>query len=255
MDADERRQYILDKLNKNGKISIADISSELNISRETIRKDIYALADERKLVAIRGGAVQIAGHVGKTKYGQRTLEHAEQKREIATKCLKLLSNDQTIFLDYGSTIVELARQIEASDLQNLTIVTDSLNVVEVFQYSKKHHIICLGGALRSEEGSFSGPLTLNAIDNLFCDTAFFGCAAISLEAGITNHYFNEIEVSQKMLKHSNKSYILADSSKFGHQALYKEFDFNEITGLITPSDFSMIIRETFAASGYSHLFF
>ncbi|MEE5988147.1 DeoR/GlpR family DNA-binding transcription regulator [Ligilactobacillus equi] len=245
MNIEERHKIILDKLSTYGNVKITDLSKELDISRETVRKDIYNLEKQQKLIAIRGGATSLSSGISETKYGQRLQQNTMEKKYIADRALNLIHNSNTIFLDYGTSVVELAKKIEQSELHDLTIITTSLNVALIFQYTTRHQLICLGGGLRPEEGSFSGPLTLNNIDSLYCDLGFFGCGGISLNAGLTNHYFSEVEVSKKMMQHSRQKIVLAPHDKFSKEALYVTAPLSEISHIITDNQTPTEIIKSF----------
>lgn len=233
MDMLERHAEILKQVKEKGTVKISELSKELNTSRETIRKDIYILDKKQKLSSIRGGATFLKKGIEETRYGQRTVLDVIEKKEIAKLALNYIKDGNTIFLDYGTSVVELAKAIESSPLHDITVITNSLNVVDIFRYSTKNSLILLGGGLRSEEGSLSGPLTLTNIDNLYCNVGFFGCSGLSIQSGITNHYFSEVEVSKKMLSHSMNKVLLADHDKFNQIALYKTADVSELDVIIT----------------------
>lgn len=254
MNLEERQKYILEKVNSSGKVITSKLSKDLQTSRETIRKDLYTLDQQQKLIAVRGGAVSISNNIiTETIYNKRISQNIIQKDEIANKALSLIKNNQIVYLDNGSSIVELAKKIRTSNLKNLTIITSSLNVINIFHGSNNTKIICLGGGLRPEEGSFSGPLTLQNINSLYCDIGFFGCGGISLTAGITNHYFSEVEASKKMLTHSKINLFLATYDKFNTQALYHVVNLSDIDHIISDSSLSESIKNKFILAGYAKL--
>lgn len=233
MNTLERQEFILNLLKKKDVVKTSEISSTLKISRETIRKDIYTLEKKGKLLAVRGGATTLDQNITETRYRQRTSENIQEKKYIANLALKFIKDGDTIFLDNGTTIVELAKKINSSNLNNITVITDSINVLDVFRYNEKFQIILLGGGLRHSESSLSGPIALENIRNLYCNIIFCGCGGISSKIGITNHYFAEVEVTKKMIRHSSKVIVLADHSKFEKNALYKTADISEIDTIIT----------------------
>jgi DeoR/GlpR family transcriptional regulator of sugar metabolism len=127
MNLEERQKYILEKVNSSGKVITSKLSKDLQTSRETIRKDLYTLDQQQKLIAVRGGAVSISNNIiTETIYNKRISQNIIQKDEIANKALSLIKNNQIVYLDNGSSIVELAKKIRTSNLKNLTIITSSL---------------------------------------------------------------------------------------------------------------------------------
>ncbi|WP_440311255.1 DeoR/GlpR family DNA-binding transcription regulator [Lactiplantibacillus plantarum subsp. plantarum] len=232
MEVMQRQKYILDQLNQRGTIRIAEISKEINVSRETIRKDIYNLDKQGLVQAIRGGATTPQS-VNETKYGKRRHEAVAEKNEIATNALRLIHDGESIFLDYGTTAFQIAEEIKHSHLTNLTVITNSTFVLNSLQFVKNIQIVLLGGTMRTSEGSLSGPITLANINNIYADIGFFGCGGVNLQVGITNHYIEEVEVSKKMMSHCRMKVILADHTKFEKNALYKTADVNDVDVIIT----------------------
>ena len=233
MDASERKNFILDKINQNGIVKISDISNELSVSRETIRKDIYQLGNKHLLKVIRGGAEAITQNIRETSFNTRKRKNVEGKIQIAKTALSEIHSNSSIYLDFGSTTYILARQIVNSSLTNLTIVTNSLNIANVIKANQDIELVILGGIFRPGENSLSGPLAANNIRNIYCDIGFFSCGGLDTDAGITNHFFNEVEVSKRMMSHSQRHVVLADHSKFNRKALYQTSDLSDMDEIIT----------------------
>ncbi|WP_367297920.1 DeoR/GlpR family DNA-binding transcription regulator [Loigolactobacillus coryniformis] len=235
MDINQRRQYIIDKVKAQGTVRISDISQELDITRETIRKDIYTLDKQGIIQAVRGGATA-SDTVSGTKYGHRTALNIPEKQKIAKNAIRFIRDGDSIFLDYGTTAFEVAEAIKHSQLKNITVITNSTTVLSTLLYEQKIDMIFLGGSVRGDEGSVSGPLTLDNIDNIYADVGFFGSGGVNLTAGITNHYFGEVEVSKRMMAHCRIKIVLADHTKFEKTALYKTADIKDIDVIITDNE-------------------
>lgn len=250
MDADSRRKNIVDELKQHGTVRISQLSAKLNTTRETIRKDIYSLESEGALKVIRGGAT-LPSTVFETKYGQRQSLLVEEKKKIAKTAVDLVEDGMSIFLDYGTTSFAVAEELKRRNFLGITVVTTSIHVIDTLQYEDNIELIALGGTLRKSEGSFSGPITLNAINGIFCNIGFFGSGGVDGDAGITNHYQNEIEVSKKMMEHCKVKTVLADHTKFGEVALYRTAGLDEIDKIITDTGFSDSQRRQLEASGAS----
>lgn len=101
--------------------------------------------------------------------------------------------------------------------------------------------------MRTSEGSLAGPITLANIHNIYADIGFFGCGGISLQAGITNHYVEEVEVSKKMMTHCRTTVVLADHTKFKKNAMYKTANINNIDVLITDASIDQKTASQFRA--------
>lgn len=249
MDATARKQYILKKAKKQGSIRIADICTELSVSRETIRKDIYDLGKQKQLQIIRGGAKLIPQNIKETDFDIRNNINSLAKNKIVSKALDYIKPGDSIYLDFGSTAVRLAEKINSSSISNLTIVTNSINVVNAFHNNKLVTLIVLGGMLRPGENSLSGSMAINNIKNLYCNIGFFGCGGIDIDAGITNHYLNEVDVSKTMMQHSNKKILLADHSKFTKKAFYQTMQISDLDLIITDRTDTDLPTEEYKKAG------
>lgn len=247
MNIEQREKWIIDQLKDKGSVKIATISQQLGISRETIRKDIYALDQQGAVHAVRGGAV-LPDSMRETRYELRQQLNPDAKQYIAEKAVDLIRNGSTIFLDYGSTCVTIADQLKSSNFTELTVVTDSIHVLHTLQTQQNISAIILGGNYRYEEGSVSGPLTLSNIENIYCDLGFFGCGAISPETGLTNYYFSEVEVSKRMMAHCHTTAVVADQSKFGKTGVYKTADLSAydvlVSDMTVPNEYQTFIRDS-----------
>lgn len=238
MDITQRKNIILKIVNQKGSIRISDISSRLNVTRETIRKDIYELDTQGALRAVRGGAVA-SNSFSETKFGQRKKAHLSEKQEIAQKSLNFIRNGDSVFLDAGTTSLEVANAIKNSNLKDITIITNSTFVIGSLQFASNVQLVLLGGTLRSGEGSVSGPITLDNVKKIYADIGFFGSGGINTQSGITNPYIEETETSRRMLDHCEITAIVADHSKFEKNSLYKMFGLHDVDLIITDKDINL----------------
>ncbi|HCX39779.1 MAG TPA: D-beta-hydroxybutyrate dehydrogenase [Lactobacillus acetotolerans] len=233
MNASQRKEFIIQKVNEDSDIKIADIAKLTNVSRETIRKDIYELGEKNLLKVVRGGASSISGKIKETNFNIRKNTNILEKKQISRFALNYISDNSSIFLDFGSTAMMLAEEINLASFKDLTVVTNSLNAFNVLHTRKNIQLILLGGMLRTSENSLSGPVALESIDNIYCDIGFFGCGGLDVKAGLTNHYLMEIEVSRKMMTHCERNIVLADHSKFNKKALYQTTTLDKLDNIIT----------------------
>lgn len=233
MNASQRKEFIIQKVNEDGNIKITDIAKLTNVSRETIRKDIYELGEKNLLNVVRGGASSISKNIKETNFDIRKNHNLLDKKHISQFAMNYITDNSSIYLDFGSTIMMLAEEIRLSSLKDLTVVTNSLNAFNVLHTKKDIQLILLGGSLRNSENSLSGPIALKSIDNIYCDLGFFGCGGVDEKAGVTNHYLMEIEVSRKMMTHCDRKIALADHSKFNKKALYQTTSLDEFDNIIT----------------------
>lgn len=225
-----RKEKILETLRQKKSVRILDLSKELKVSRETVRKDIMEMEEEGLLKKTYGGAVLDEVNE-ETDYERRRFENKQEKYFIAERAVQFIEPGDTIYLDYGTTTYALAEQLV--NFENLTIVTNSIPIVNLLIHSPGINLIILGGNVRKNEDSLFGTFGLNNAKEIFVDLGFFGCAGIDLKSGVTNYHMGEIEISKLMVEHSSSVILLTDDRKLGKSALYKTADLADIDIIIT----------------------
>lgn len=235
MKKNQRKQYILTQIKRYGKVRNSDLCKKLKVSRETIRKDIYELSDSGEVHLIRGGAeaysVERNSH-----FEKKRQKNIDLKRQIANASIDLLHNGDSIFLDAGTTSLEIAKALTTSTIENLTVVTNSTFVIEALQFYKNIRLLVLGGIVRAGEGSLSGRIINSSIQDMYITYGFFGSSGISKEAGITNPFLEEAQSCCQIFQHCKYGIVVADHTKFGQQSLVKMFNLNDVTAIITDNN-------------------
>ena len=227
---ENRKEQILQILREKKSVRILDLSKELRVSRETVRKDITEMEEDGLLKKTYGGAVLDEANK-ETDYERRRHENGFAKKAIAERALKFIEPGDTIYLDYGTSTYALAEMLLEFD--NLTVVTNSIPIVNVLIHAPGIELIILGGHLRKNEDSLFGSFGLNNARDIFVDLGFFGCAGIDIKSGVTNYHMGEIEISKLMTQHSKSVILLADNTKFGKSALYKTSELEDLDIIIT----------------------
>ena len=226
----ERQKEILKQLYENRSVKITELTKYFNVTRETIRKDLYEMEEEDLIKKVHGGAIlSKANH--ETDYTSRKSINDSEKVAIAKRAAELVENGDTIYIDYGTTSSYFVNEIMSK--KNLTIVTASLPIaIELSDYTD-FEVILIGGVIRKNEKSLYGPIAQRIIGNIFVDKGFFSAGGIDVNAGFTNFHMGEAEVSKLIFKQSQKKVMMADYSKFNTIAMNKVASLNEITVLIT----------------------
>lgn len=225
-----RQSEIMKQLQKFRTIKISDISRELNVTRETIRKDLYEMEEKGLVRKIHGGAIINKANF-ETKYINRKSTNEAEKRSIAKRAAKFVEDGDTIYIDYGTTALFFTQEILSK--KNLTVVTNSLPIAnELVDYSN-FEVIIIGGSVRKNEKSLYGPIAYRGIERVYVDKGFFGIGAVDIDAGYTNVHMGESEVSRLMMIHSQKNILMADYSKFNTVAMNQVASIDELDVLIT----------------------
>lgn len=207
----ERQKQILSLLNKQGRLSVAQIVKRFSVSEATARRDLETLASQGKVQRVHGGAVAVEQAPPELPILQREGEQAEEKSRIGRAAAELVSDGETVFIGSGTTALEAAKNLR--ERKNLTVATNSLPVLNVLAGVKGITVIALGGMLRDTELSFIGHLTEQALAELRVDKAILGTRGVSLEHGLTNDYLPETLTDRAILKIGRQVVVAADYTK------------------------------------------
>jgi DeoR/GlpR family transcriptional regulator of sugar metabolism len=207
----ERQKQILSLLTQQGRLSVAEIVEQFSISEATARRDLETLASQGKALRVHGGVIAIEQAPPELPILERESEQSEEKVQIGRAAASLVRNNETIFLGSGTTVLEIARNVR--DHKNLTVITNSLPVLNVLAGLKEITVISLGGMLRESELSFIGHITEQALSEVRVDKVFMGTRGVSLEHGLTNDYLQETLTDRAILKIGREVVIVADHTK------------------------------------------
>ncbi len=211
----DRQQQITQLVERQQRISVADLCELFSISEATARRDLEALAQRGKVDRVHGGAISISNAPPELPILEREREEYEAKRQIGQAASGLIQEGETIFLGSGTTVLELARNLKTR--KGLTIITNSLPVLNQLS-GTENTIVCLGGMLRPTELSFIGHITEQSLAEVRADKVFIGTRGISLEHGLTNDYLPETLTDRAILRAGKEIIVLADHVKFGRVA-------------------------------------
>ncbi len=243
----DRQKQILQLLERQQRISVTELCNTFDISEATARRDLENLASQGKLQRVHGGAIVLTQAPPELPILQRQNEQAEDKMRIGQAAAALVQKGETIFLGSGTTVLEVARALRQR--RELTVLTNSLPVVNILSGSEDITLICLGGMLRESEFSFIGHITEQALAEVRADKVFMGTRAISLEYGLTNEYLPETMTDRAILKAGKEIIVLADHTKFGRAATVRLAPLETIHTIITDNGISQDFLEAFQERG------
>jgi DeoR/GlpR family transcriptional regulator of sugar metabolism len=208
-----RLEKIKEYIAKNGSASIVELGGLFQVSEGTIRRDIDKLADAGSVIRLHGGASWPETARLEPPIYQRGNVNAEQKQWIGRTASDLIQEGETVFLGSGSTVLELARNLRTR--KNLTVITNSLPIVNALSDCPDINVIMTGGLLRHSELSLIGHFVEKSLSDLRADKVVIGIHGIHLEHGLTNDFLPEAMSDRAIIRFSKTIIIVADSSKLG----------------------------------------
>jgi len=207
----ERQKQILALLTRQGRLSVNEIVEQFSISVATARRDLESLASHGKAERVHGGVIAIEQAPPESPILERENEQADEKIRIGLAAANLVADKETVFLGSGTTVLEVARQLR--NRKNLTVITNSLPVLNALAGAEGITVISLGGMLRDSEMSFIGHLTEQALAEVRADKVIIGTRGVSLEHGLTNDYMQETLTDRAIMKIGQAVIIVADHTK------------------------------------------
>jgi DeoR family transcriptional regulator of aga operon len=220
----ERQKQILSLLTRHGRLSVTEIVEQFSISEATARRDLESLASQGKAQRVHGGVIAVEEAPPELPILERENEQADEKSRIGRAAASLVADNETVFLGSGTTVLEVARNLR--DRKNLTVITNSLPVLNALAGVEGITVISLGGMLRDSELSFIGHITEQALAEVRADKVIIGTRGVSLEHGMTNDYLQETLTDRAIMKVGREVIVVADYTKVNRIA----------TALLAPLD-------------------
>ncbi|KGX85860.1 DeoR/GlpR family DNA-binding transcription regulator [Pontibacillus litoralis] len=235
MNKEERHQYIVDQLVTHEKIMVADLAQELNVTPETIRRDLGELEMNDQLTRVHGGAIRYIPTNKELAYERKMSIQYEEKVNIAKKAATYIGHGDTIVVDVGTTTVHIADMLE--DIHSLTVVTNSLSAAQRFNLAIEEkrisgQVIMLPGFTHPDQASVKGAYTVEMLRRFHFNRAFISCGGIT-EDGMYDFDMDESLISEVMMQNSQEAILLIDSSKINKDALFKIGPCSSLTKVIS----------------------
>src|ERR1700733_12839295 len=244
----ERRRRIGEILGRRGRVTVNEQSKLFQGTAVMIRSDLEIMDSDSALIRDRGGAIAYTSTTLTVAFEKRAVQNREQKRHIGRVASTLVNDRETIIMDAGSTVMEMAHSLPAE--KPCTIVTTALNVASRVGALEKVNVLIAGGSLSRETISTVGALAERDLENLIVDKLFLSTQAFDAEHGLTDDSFDIARVKAAMIRSARKVILLADSSKWGHSAFAKIAALREIDVLITDDGLSKEARKTMQKFGF-----
>ncbi len=241
----ERQAKILEILRQGAHVRVSDLSQQLDVSENTIRRDLDKLHQMGEILRTHGGAVTVKKNPPQLFVVKRIEENLELKQRIGRAAASLVKDGETVFIGSGTTTLEVARSLMGRT--QLTIISNSLLVINLLVQQEGLTVIETGGFLNPSELSFIGHLTEQALDQLRPQKSIMGIRALSIESGLTNENLTEVSTDRVILRTAPEVILVADHTKIGKVSTALVAPINAIHKLVTdrgaPPEFVDRVKE------------
>ena len=203
---------MLDYIHQNQHVSVTQICEAFSVSEATARRILNELASETKIERIRGGAIAVHNGASPERgFRSRAIKQEEEKHRIGKAASELVSDGDTVFLGSGTTVLEVAYHLRGR--QNLTVMTNSVAIIDLLKDTPEIQLIGLGGILWHNEQSFIGHITEQALSQLHADKVITGIRAIDVDKGLSNRDPMCTQTERSILEVGEQVIIVADHTK------------------------------------------
>jgi DeoR family fructose operon transcriptional repressor len=231
MYAEERQQHILEHARAAGRVEVNALADALDVTPETVRRDLTILERHGVLRRVHGGAIPVERLGFEPGVETRSERFVAEKERIAKAALAHLPDEGTVLLDAGTTTLRLAEQLPRD--RELTIVTNSLGIAALVAQHPNLSLYLLGGRVRGRTLAAVGSWVTSALSGVFVDVAFMGTNGLSVERGLTTPDQSEAAAKRAMIGAARRSVVLADHTKIGVDHFSRFADLSDIAALIT----------------------
>lgn len=227
----ERKNIIYKRLCENGKVLVNELAEEFGVSDETIRRDLEKLEQEGLAEKIYGGAVKAENTFYDLPFHIRQNSNVAAKQAIADAVLPHIQNGGYIALDASTTALEIMRR--ARNVQNLTLITNAVEVLFEFSQKNDWNIISTGGTLKSGSLSLVGGIAEKTVSGFNVDICICSCKGLSVEKGCTDSSESEAAMKRAMLASAKQKILAVDSTKLDKVSFAKVCDIKDFDMIVT----------------------
>ena len=231
MLAVERKNLIYTRLCENGRVLVNDLATEFGVSDETIRRDLDKLEQEGLAEKFYGGAIKAENTFFNLPFHLRQNSNMLEKKKIAELCLPLIHDGEYIAIDSSTTALEIIKA--AKSCKNLTIITNSVEVMLEFSQKADWNIVSTGGSLKTGSLSLIGGIAEKTLKDFNVDLCICSCKGLDLDKGCTESSEAEATIKLALMKSAKRKILAVDSTKIGKVSFTKVCEFSEFDTVIT----------------------
>ncbi|NRA22069.1 MAG: DeoR/GlpR transcriptional regulator [Oceanospirillaceae bacterium] len=245
MKLHRRQDAILSVLQARGSCSIIELAEMLEVSDETIRRNVRPLIEKKFLQKVHGGVILAPRGEDEQPFGRRMQSNAPEKEQIGALLAGIIANGDSLMIDTGSTTAYVARALRGH--KDLSVVTNCTEIARTLVMGQGNQVHLAGGQLRRDDSAVFGHCALTFVSQFQVKYAVLSIAAISLQGQFMDHHMLEAEFSRAMIAQAQQTIIVADSSKFGSHALIQACSLSQVDILISnqapPADLCALLEQ------------
>jgi DeoR/GlpR family transcriptional regulator of sugar metabolism len=239
VNAVRRQMRIRELLGAAEFVDLETLCRELDTSESTVRRDLIALENLRILKRVHGGALALQPSTHLLDFAWQTTRRAEEKSRIGALAASLIEDGQTVILDGGSTVAEVARELAN---RSLNVITNSLAIAEILKNSRSIELTLTGGYLYPRLEVMLGPVCEHSLSSVSADALIMGCGGMT-ESGLSNNNTLLVGSERKMIEVSQKVIVVADRTKFGRSAMLPVAPLDVLDTIISDKDLAAQYQE------------
>ncbi|MDO5346089.1 MAG: DeoR/GlpR family DNA-binding transcription regulator [Lachnospiraceae bacterium] len=229
-----RKQAIRERLQEYKSVQITDLAAALNVTKETIRRDLRDMEQDGELIRTHGGAYILDGVQNDIDISTRQVLKMPEKEIIAQKCDSLIQSGDYLYLDGSTTAWTIARTISH---RRLTVLTPSLEIANILSASDTVRLFVVGGEFSAVSRSFTGNSAVRNLEQYFVDKAIISCRSVSMEFGLTDTNDNDAILHRLALEHAREKYLAIDYSKLDKTSFSRILPVSALDGIIMDRSF------------------
>ncbi|MCD8301276.1 MAG: DeoR/GlpR family DNA-binding transcription regulator [Clostridiales bacterium] len=233
MLAAERRKLILDKLHQEKHVVVSDLSRRFNVSEETIRRDLDRFEREGLVSKSYGGAVLKENVSFEMPFDVRKRKNVLGKRIIGEIIAEEIQDGDHIFMDPSTTSLFVIKALKSAGKKDLTIITNSLEMLMECAGYSEWDVISTGGAIQSEKFALVGPGAIQGINSFHVDKTIMSCSGVDIRKGLTDSNASISHVKQNMLENTEMGILAADYTKFDQVCFSRVCDLSDLDMVVT----------------------
>jgi len=247
MITNPRQQHLMDEVKNRRSVTVEELSQLLDVTTQTIRRDVAALARAGLVARFHGGVGLPSSTVENIAYGQRQSLNPEGKRRIAHAVAARVPNGCSLFLNIGTTTEAVAHALLRHE--DLRVVTNNLNVAAILSDNPNCEVIVCGGQVRSRDRGIIGEAAVDFITQFRVDIGLIGISSVESDGTLRDFDFREVKVAQAIIAQSREVWLVADHSKFQRRAMVQLAHLSQVDVLFTDQPLTAQLQACLEDSG------